>query len=345
MNYLICKDWSNTTNNHAGIKYLCSYLQNQYKGEFKVVVEPAKLKKPSKGFFKRKLDFLLEWYKSCKHYKNTSRELLDVLKDGDSVFLMEYLDKYIGQYYIAEKINKNVTGVKVFGMAHLSPLKLKLMFSDAEIVKWVDPLTKVITLGSSLSSFLEESGVDKNKISTTFHYLDKYYDVETIESHEEFRVIAMGNQMRDIDTLAEVTKRCRDMKFYVCQGMLELQEVFTTPNVELIPFVEESELRNLMKISDVSLNTMIDTVGSNVIVTSMGMGNAMVCSDVGSIRNYCDESNTFFCSNVYEFCYSLNKLKEDNALCHKMRSASYEMSKKYSIDKFYQYLKTEILTN
>ena len=46
--------------------------------------------------------------------------------------------------------------------------------------------------------------------------------------------------------------------------------------------------------ADISPNVMEDTVGSNVIVTSLAMGLAMICSNVGSIKDYCDDSNTIF---------------------------------------------------
>lgn len=67
-----------------------------------------------------------------------------------------------------------------------------------------------------------------------------------------------------------------------------------TPNVELKGFLEEDELRHQMDIADVSLNVMEDTVGSNVITTSMAMGLAMIVSDVGSIRDYCNDANALF---------------------------------------------------
>lgn len=41
-----------------------------------------------------------------------------------------------------------------------------------------------------------------------------------------------------------------------------------------------------MKQSDVSLNVMNDTVGSNVITTSLAVGLAVVASNVGSISDY-----------------------------------------------------------
>ena len=35
MIYLICQDWSNTSNNHAGIKYLCNQIQEMYPESYK----------------------------------------------------------------------------------------------------------------------------------------------------------------------------------------------------------------------------------------------------------------------------------------------------------------------
>ena len=40
MIYLIVQDWSNTTNNHAGIKYLCNRLQQKHPDEFEVILIP-----------------------------------------------------------------------------------------------------------------------------------------------------------------------------------------------------------------------------------------------------------------------------------------------------------------
>ena len=70
---------------------------------------------------------------------------------------------------------------------------------------------------------------------------------------------------------------------------------------------EESELRQHMANANISLNVMEDTVGSNVIVTSLAMGLAMICSNVGSIKDYCDDSNTILCnnSNVEEFSQAI----------------------------------------
>ena len=60
-------------------------------------------------------------------------------------------------------------------------------------------------------------------------------------------------------------------------------------------------MQHYMNDSDISLNVMKDTIGSNVICTSMATGLAMVVSDVGSIRDYCDETNACFCSSPDDF--------------------------------------------
>ena len=40
MIYLVVQDWSNTANNHAGIKYLCNRLQQKHPDEFEVISIP-----------------------------------------------------------------------------------------------------------------------------------------------------------------------------------------------------------------------------------------------------------------------------------------------------------------
>ena len=106
-----------------------------------------------------------------------------------------------------------------------------------------------------------------------------------------------------------------------------------TPNVELKGFLEEDELRHQMDIADVSLNVMEDTVGSNVITTSMAMGLAMIVSDVGSIRDYCNDANAMFCqNNVEQFVQAMKKLQNNLQLVMRMKKVSLENSKRLQID-------------
>lgn len=98
--------------------------------------------------------------------------------------------------------------------------------------------------------------------------------------------------------------------------------------------VDETELRQYMSESDISLNVMYDTVGSNVIVTSLGMGLAMLCSDVGSIRDYCNDENAMFCKSVSDFSEALKLLVMDRDRLSKMQLAAAEKGRELSVDNF-----------
>lgn len=98
-------------------------------------------------------------------------------------------------------------------------------------------------------------------------------------------------------------------------------------------YLPEDELRNLMDISDVSLNIMEDTVGSNVITTSMAMGLAMIVTDVGSIHDYCDESNTIFCNNnVNSIVKAIQKITSSPKDMYNMKTSSIAKSKLLRIE-------------
>ena len=89
-----------------------------------------------------------------------------------------------------------------------------------------------------------------------------------------------------------------------------------------------------MDIADVSVNIMDDTIGSNVITTSMSMGLAMIVSDVGSIRDYCNDTNALFCVNTVDsFASAINMLSANHNKCELMKSNSVKMSKAFSISK------------
>ena len=94
-----------------------------------------------------------------------------------------------------------------------------------------------------------------------------------------------------------------------------------------------------MASADVSLNVMKDTIGSNVIVTSMAMGLAMVCSDVGSIRDYCNESNCLFANTTQDFVKAVKTLSENVDRLNGMKQASLKKSSDLTIGNFYNNIK------
>jgi hypothetical protein len=89
-----------------------------------------------------------------------------------------------------------------------------------------------------------------------------------------------------------------------------------------------------MQSCDVSLSVMEDTVGSNVITTGLATGLVQVVSDVGSIRDYCDEENSFFCNQIYDFVHSLHTLANDRQQLERMKKQAVLKAQQFSIEKF-----------
>ena len=96
--------------------------------------------------------------------------------------------------------------------------------------------------------------------------------------------------------------------------------------------VPEAELKHYMNDSDISLNVMKDTIGSNVICTSMATGLAMVVRDVGSIRDYCDETNE--CSSPDDFIKNNMILANDRELLNSLKKMSLKKAQQFSIDNY-----------
>jgi glycosyltransferase involved in cell wall biosynthesis len=105
-------------------------------------------------------------------------------------------------------------------------------------------------------------------------------------------------------------------------------------NVKLYGFLSEDELLALMQSCSVSLSVLEDTIGSNVITTSLAVGLAQVVSDVGSIRDYCSTDDTIFCSDTDSYINAIQKLDNDRALLLDMQSSAFQKSVSFSKELF-----------
>lgn len=347
MKYLIVQDWRSTHGNHAGMKHMCDLLKKKYPSDYEVYVKEMPKVWENPKTFLEKIQWKLFGARAQKTYIKTTypneylelcKPMFSKLKAGDELFLLEYLLPWASQYELACYIRENYPKVKIYALSHLTGKYFDEMTAKEPdlIQKWAKPVDKLLTLGSSLSSFFETAGVSKEKLSTGFHYVDSdyYQKQQPMKPNSPLKVIMMGALQRDYGMLAEVVKQCPDVHWIICRGRKNVDDLFPkTPNVELKGFLEEDELRHQMDIADVSLNVMEDTVGSNVITTSMAMGLAMIVSDVGSIRDYCNDANALFCqNNVEQFVRAIKKLQNNLQLVLRMKKASLENSKRLQID-------------
>lgn len=347
MKYLIVQDWQSTHGNHAGMKHMCDLLVAKYHGEYEMYVkECPKLWKSPKTLVEKirwhiydkyvKRRYINKTYQ--KEYLELCKPMFSKLKDGDEVFLLEYMIPWASQYELACYIRKKNPNVRIYALSHLTCKFFDGMTAnDPDMIqKWAKPVDKLLTLGSSLSSYFEKAGIPKDKISTGFHYVDSeyYHKMTEIEVHTPLRVIMMGALQRDYGMLAEIVKRCPNVHWIICRGRKNVDGLFPkTTNVELMGFLEEDELRHQMDIADVSLNIMEDTVGSNVITTSMAMNLAIVVSDVGSIRDYLDEKKSVLVpNNINSISLAIQRLVQKSDCVLEMKKTMSQKSEKLSVE-------------
>ncbi len=335
MTYFIVQDWQNTHGNHAGMCYLCKEIEKLDSSNVKVIVVPnIRIGKRNTKLIQNFLYILFSIFLSYR------------IENGSKVFLMEYLLPTHNQFFIAKALRK-IKKIKIFGLAHLVPADLEFFFKGNfdKMLSWTKPLDGVLTLGTSLTTFLINKGVPAEKVHTLFHYVDlSYYRKKNINPtiHTKLlKVIIMGSMKRDVNKIINIINRVPNVYFIYCAGKRQINKnQFLHPlNVTVYGFLPEDELQALMNESDISLNVMIDTIGSNVITTSLAMNLAMVVSDVGSIRDYCNDKNALFCQSEDEFVESLSYLAQNIDKVHSMKMASGDISKKLSIPKFYEIIR------
>ena len=326
MIYFIVQDWQNTHGNHAGMRHLCKEMEKLDPSNVKVFVIP------NVRFRGRNIKIIQNFL-----YILSSIFLSWKIRNGSKVFLMEYLLPTHNQCFIANILHR-VKKVRLFGLAHLVPADLEYAFKGDfnKMLSWAKPLDGLLTLGSSLTTFLTNKSVQAEKIHTLFHYVDLNYYTKrdnnpTIHT-KLLKVIIMGSMKRDVDKIIDIINRVPNVHFIYCAGRRQINK-----NQFLYPQnVTEDELKALMNEADISLNVMIDTIGSNVITTSLAMNLAMVVSDVGSIRDYCDDENALFCQSEDDFVESLSYLAQNIDKVHSMKIASGDRAKKLSIPRFYK---------
>lgn len=337
MKYLICQDWQSTSKNHAGMKYLALKLQELYPNDIKVFVLPY-YKWHAKKTLLYKIMSKIDGLKHILLVRSYYNKIIRTASKNSEVLHME-LDNSPVLIYELEKLKKKRPDIRSSIMIHLCPYQYEGVFTEVFLNRVDSCVDQVVTLGHTLTEYFNEKNFFLNKTCTTLHYVDSFYAKQSgLTVHKPLRVLAMGNQARNQEVLLKIVKANPEIKFTICQGISDLSRLFKNCiNVELIPFVDETELRKKMDESDISLNIMRDTIGSNVIVTSLAMGMAMICSDVGSIHDYCNKDNTVFCKNndIKSFSSALRFLNSNPDVVLKMKQSAITESKRFTISTFY----------
>ena len=346
MKFLVVQEWDNTKGNHAGMSHMCDMLVNKYPNEYIKITKASPIPLPTRNIV---LARLIGWYdrliwkkKWISDYMKICKPMFSNLQKGDEVFLLEYNWPSTPQYEIAKYIRKNYPYVKIHTLSHITPTLFKRVKAEKFIPKWCAIVDTVMTMGHDLANYFNTLGVSKEKLSVGFHYVDNEYykaNESDIVLVERPTIIAIGALQRDFQMLADIVNNTPEVDWIICKGRKNVDHLFrNTENVRLVGFVAEDELLQLMLKSDASLNVLEDTVGSNVITTSMAMGLVIIVSDVGSIRDHVDESNAIFCQNTIDsFGNAIKYLAQNPLILAEMRKASLRKVENITIDKVHQW--------
>lgn len=321
--YLIYFEWANTKGNHAGMSYLAQKLESDYAN--------VKLIKMISGRSRliKSLNVLYILY--------ISLYLKCVSSSNDKIFLMEYLAKSCFQDKLALLIRKFSVKGKIYGLVHLAGSHLREIYKSNDVIKKkMELLDECVVFGSSLAIFLKRE-IGFNNVFTTYHYVDtEYYkplknDFQT----SSLRVLCLGNIKRDFNLLRNLVDSLPHIQFDICQGVMDLQSYFEgCKNVILHGYMTEDDLLGLMQKNDVCLSIMTDTVGSNVITTSLATGLALVVSDVGSIRDYCTDKCAFFCKELDEYRSAILYFSNHQIELEVYKRNAYEQGQLFSYNNF-----------
>jgi glycosyltransferase involved in cell wall biosynthesis len=328
--HILYYNFKNTSGNHAGMAYLAKYLNR----EIKEVTIHKHLMQEYKGG--RIIGYFHSWYMTLK--------LLIGLKKTDKVFFLEYMTRGMGfQDLIARRLKMFGKKNELSGMVHLAGNHLKQLYFTEELIRErLHSLDKVLVLGSSLKTYLDNLNIQPEVI-TTFHYVDtNFYKPELrrleapIAKGKRLQVIFMGSIKRNFELLKMIILQSNEnIDFHLCMGYSKVDlGVADRPNVNLYGFMEEEALLALMQKCDVNLSVLQDTIGSNVITGSLAVGLVQVVSNVGSIKDYCSESNSCFCDQDADFINALNYLSDNPEVMRQMKIEATKAAAAFSIQNF-----------
>ena len=331
MTYLIYYEWSSTKGNHAGMAYLANKLSTDLHdvNAIKMISSDSHI---IAGFNLFYAVIIAIW-------------LRIILKKNDKVFLMEYLARSCFQDLLAKTLRLLGCKNELTGLVHLSGAHLLEIYgTPITISKKLRPINRIITLGSSLTDFLKNT-IGFENVVTTFHYVEaNYYRPDfNRKSNEELKVLCMGETKRNFNLLQRLIENMPDIHFNICQGSSDFSKYFGNyNNVSLYGFLPEDELLKLMQSSDVNFSVMEDTIGSNVIVGGLATGMIMVVSDVGSIRDYCTQEETYLCKDEKDFIRAISDIQSNRNKITEKRMKSYERSKLFTYERFMEVFQKEL---
>ena len=323
-------EWPSTAGNHAGMAYFARRLKENYPHQVRLIAVPVQISQAR--------------YRVQKLWRMWLVSRLSLgLDPQERFFFTEYLSGRISGDHRAIALEMRRRGMqnRLIGLVHLPKQSLLSLYGSDYIDEGLEALDKIIVFGHSLGDYFREIGFGE-KVCETFYYADTRYYMPAPSPRDggnNLRVIFMGSLYRNYTLLKQIVLACPDIQFEICMGKQSLSDQFgDLPNVNLYPYLPEAKLIAKIHQADANLSIFDDTVGSNVIVTSLACGLPQVVSDVGSIRDYCTSENAFLCKDPQDYINALTKLSENPDLRKSMSHAARRQAERFSLENSIQWL-------
>lgn len=322
--YIVYYDYSHTSGNHAGMSHLVKLISKQLQN-----IRPIKSIPHN---FRGGTVLAIIYAIGLAIYFRL------FLKKGDKVLFFEYLTKGIAHQSLTVLVmRKFKIKTPIFSLIHLSGDHLLQLYGSKEsLFKKLKPIDKILVFGSSLAKFIREIGYEK-EIITQFHYADtNFYKAVSINKNlGDLNIICIGGLKRNFLLLKSIVQTFPEINFHILMGKSDLRSILgKLMNVTLYSYLSEKEMLSVIQKCDISLSVMEDTIGSNVITSSMATGLVQIVSDVGSIRDYCSEDDSFLCTNKEEFVTAIKSLNMDRELLYLKRKTTLSKANLFSHELF-----------
>ena len=315
--------WPNLAGNHAGM----AYFMRQYQ---RAVGRGVRMLHTAPGYGRWPARLRRVWIMSLAAWLRWR------LGRQDGVLFLEYLGgRQCGDHReVALALQRAGSGPRRLGLVNLPISHMRGLYSEDYIREGLAALDEIVVMGSALQRDLQQI-VPDTPVRRIPHFVDTEFYSPGPEPCQDrpVRCIAMGFLQRDAGRLRRIVQACPAITFDVCIGnRQDLHRLFEdVPNAVRHPFLPEVELRRLMQQADMSISVLEDSVGNNVIVTSLACGLPQVLSDVGSVRDYCSEEQAVFCQTDEEFIGALTRLADSPATRGTMRAGARSRAESLSI--------------
>jgi glycosyltransferase involved in cell wall biosynthesis len=180
-------------------------------------------------------------------------------------------------------------GAKIVGTFHQPPRQLEQFDVTAATVRSLDA---VVIVGSSQSDFFTHHGA--RRIYTVKHGIDcEFYHPSEAPVVEKHRILSVGYWLRDVDLFLRVARRAErfhlPLTFHIVPGV-SLGNQSLPGNTFPYRNLSDGELRRQYQRAACLFLPLVDVTACNALLEAIACGTPYVTSDVGSVRDYVDET-------------------------------------------------------